>query len=340
VLGSLYIQQLQAEKGEPFIAQALTFYRNGGYRREVSSCMMMVGRTQLLKRDFDGAIKTLNEQLQLAKQVEDPGQLARTQEELAPILSKQSYFPQALVRFTESYQNYKSLNNSFHAAFGLINRADMMAQLGQLDEAVAALDELGPYVENLPPDNNYKEIWTGWSYIIRARIALSRNNYPEAIQRATQALRILTSKNNISIASAKALLGLAQLRLGQVPQAKKACQEAVTLAISTNDARTIAETRLALAEVLLTAGDAKTASAMALQAQEELARLHLIEPEWRAWVVAARANEQLGDNQTAREQFSNAQSLVDQLRTTWSTDFFITYASRSDIEKEIHGLQK
>src|SRR5207302_8028866 len=83
LLGSIYIQQEQAEKGAPFIEQALTFYRAGGYRREFSRCMIMTGRMQLLKGDFDGAVKTLDEQLQLAKEVEDPGQLAISQSEVA-----------------------------------------------------------------------------------------------------------------------------------------------------------------------------------------------------------------------------------------------------------------
>lgn len=330
LLGSIFIQQSQAENGLPFIEQALDFYLNGGYRREVSNCMMMVGRAQLLKGDFNGAIKTLDEQLQLAKQVEDPGQLARSQQELGPILSKQSYYPQALVRFTESYQLYKSLNNSFHAAFGLINRADMLAQLGRLDEAGAALDELQIYLDSLPVENNYKEIWTGWSHIIRARIALSRVDHPEAIQQALRALKVLTSKNNISIASAKALIGLAQLRSGSFPQARRTCQEAVSLAVSTNDARTIAETRLALAEVLLALGDARAASDTAMLAQAELSKLHLIEPEWRAWVIAARAGQRLSHTTPVIEEVSQARSLLDQLRTKWGDEAFQTYVARPD----------
>src|SRR2546425_10965809 len=104
--------------------------------------MMMVGRRQLLKGDFDGAVKTLDEQLQLAKQVEDPGQLARSQAEVAAALSKQDFYPQALVRYTESYELNKQLNNPLNAAFALLNRGDMLSRLGNYSEAKSAQDEL------------------------------------------------------------------------------------------------------------------------------------------------------------------------------------------------------
>jgi len=109
LLGSTFIQQEQPDKGAPFIEQAMAFYSAGGYRRELSRCMIMKGRVQLLSGDFDGSLKTLDEQLQLAKQVEDPGQLARSQAEVAAALSKQDFYPQALVRYTESYEDRKSV---------------------------------------------------------------------------------------------------------------------------------------------------------------------------------------------------------------------------------------
>ena len=208
----------------------------------------------------------------------------------------------------------------------------MLAQLGQLNDAVATLKELQPYVDSLPTDNNYKEIWTGWSYIIRARIALSRADYDEAIKWSKQALGVLTSKNNISIASAKALLGLAQLRSRHTAEAKGICEEAVALALVANDARTIAETRLALAEVLLVAGDAKSAAENSLKAQTELSRLHLIEPEWRAWVVAARSNQYSNDSPLAIQQVDQARAVLKRIRSSWGEEAFQSYVGRADIK--------
>jgi tetratricopeptide (TPR) repeat protein len=144
LLGTLYIQKEDADKGGSFIEQALTFYQAGGYRREVSRGKMMLGRQQLLKGNFDEAVETLDQQLQLARQVEDPGQLASSQAEIAAVLSKQDLYPQALIRYTESYELNKSINNPFHSAYALLNRADMLARLGRYDDAGVALNELEP----------------------------------------------------------------------------------------------------------------------------------------------------------------------------------------------------
>src|SRR5688500_1060739 len=169
LLGTLYIQQEDADQGGPYIDQALTFYRNGNYRREISRSMMMVGRRQLLQGDFDGAVKTLDEQLQLAEQVEDLGQLAWSQAEVAAVLSKQDLYPQALVRFTQSYELNKQLNNPLNTAFALLNRGDMLARLGRYTEANAALDELPLYLDQLSNDIRYKWIWSASLHLIRAQ---------------------------------------------------------------------------------------------------------------------------------------------------------------------------
>ena len=191
LLGTLYIQQDDAEKGAPFIDQALAFYGAGGYRREVSRCTMMLGRHQLLKGDFDGAVKTLDDQLQLAKQVEEPGQLASSQAEIAAVLSKQDLYPQALVRYTESYELNKRIDDPFHAAFSLLNRADMLARLGRYQEATAALNELEPLLARISDDNPYKLIWTGASFVIKAQMASSTQRLADARQECQKALAVL-----------------------------------------------------------------------------------------------------------------------------------------------------
>src|SRR4029453_6024 len=144
LLGTLYIQQDHTDQGAPFIEQAVEFYRNGGYRREMSRCMMITGRAQLLRGDFGGAVRILDEQLQLAKQVEDPGQLASSQAFIAAVLARQDLYPQALLRHTESYESNKKIGDPLQAAFALVNRGDMLARLGRYDESVAALSELEP----------------------------------------------------------------------------------------------------------------------------------------------------------------------------------------------------
>ena len=332
LLGTLYIQQDKAEEGAPFIDQALAFYRPGGYRREVSRCMMMIGRQQLLKGDFDGAVKTLDEQLQLARQVEEPGQLASSQSEIAAVLSKQDLYPQALIRYTESYELNKRIDDPFHAAFSLLNRADMLARLGRYDEATAALNELEPVLARISDDNRYKLIWTGAAFVIKAQMALSTQRLVDARQECQKALALLgrdrESMRNM-VGEVTAILGLIDVQAGKVVSGKKLCQEAVALADRDHEAP---DTRLMLAQALVESGDAKSSLAAAIEAQENFVKLHRSESEWRASLIAARANDRLANNEGTRAQISRAKESLAKIQRDWGAEAFQSYSARPDIK--------
>lgn len=349
LLGSIYIQQEDADKGKPFIDQALSFYNAGGYRREISRCMVMIGRTQLLKGDFDGALKTLDEQLQLGRQVEDPGQLARSQAEVAAALSKQDLYPQALVRYTESYELNKKLNNPLNTAFALLNRGDMLARLGRYDEANTALNELKPFLDQLSNDNRYKLIWSAWSYLIRAQMDFSEQRFTEAKSNCQQALAILKHGREVlgdpkaainTEVAVRATLGLADVFTHDVGNGLRLCNEAVTLAATVGQRSTDdADVRLMLAEALLESGDAERALTTAREAQAGLAARHRQESEWRAWLIAARAGERLQDSEITRDALLKTRALLDQLRSKWRENFD-SYASRPDIKLSLGQLSQ
>jgi serine/threonine protein kinase/tetratricopeptide (TPR) repeat protein len=340
LLGSIYIQQEYADKGAPFIEQALAFYRTNGYRRELSRCMIMTGRVQLLKGDFDGALRTLDEQLQLAKQVEDPGQLARSQAEVASALSKQDFYPQALVRYTESYELNKSLNNPLNTAFALLNRGDMLARLGHYQEANSTLDQLMPVLEKISADNKYRAIWTAWNYLIRAQMAMSQRDFSQARARTKEALAVMTGTNRSTNteASIKSVMCLTDA-LSDTSTGLKLCQEAVAL-VSTAD-HADAEAYLALAEALLENRKWKEALDAALIAQKEFANRHRDEAEWQAWLIAARANQQLHDELNSQQQCSRARAILDSLQTKWRGESFDSYNARADVRlrrQQMDGL--
>jgi tetratricopeptide (TPR) repeat protein/predicted Ser/Thr protein kinase len=337
LLGTLYIQQEDPDKGAPFIDQALAFYQNGSYRREISRCMMMMGRKQLLKGDFDGALKTLDNQLQLAKLVEDPGQLARSQAEIAAALSKQDFYPQALIRYTESYELNKQLNNPLNMAFALLNRGDMLARLGRYDEANKALDELQPILGLLSNDNNYKHVWTIWSHLIRAQMRLSKKEFAEAQAESQLALSAITQQNKASLGNAEAevkgTLGLAQVYLGATNKGKRLCEEALMIAARTAEPSSgDADLNLILAEALIEIGDAVSAREAALRAQQTAGANHHLESEWRAWLLMARASFLSGNSDAARAEASHARQLLNDLHTRWGAQDFGTYIQRPDTQ--------
>jgi serine/threonine protein kinase/Flp pilus assembly protein TadD len=332
LLGSIYMQQEQVDKASPLIDRALTFYQAGGYRREVSRCMIMVGRAQLLRGDFDGAVKTLDEQLELAKQVEDPGEIARSQQEVASALSKQDLYPQALVRYTQSYELNKTLGNSLRIAFALLNRADMLMRLGYFDDAKEAVIELGSNLQQLSNDNQYKQLWTAWSHLYLARMYLSQRQWPEAKSESAKALAIAAKDDLETQAESKAVQCLVEVSSGSPSTGRTLCEQAWKLLGPQADSTHRAHVELALAEARLESGDAKNALEAGIHAQQTLAKTHELELEWQCWLIMARANQRLGNSDIARRQLSTASNLLNGLKQKWDDKAFDSYLNRRDIQ--------
>jgi tetratricopeptide (TPR) repeat protein len=344
LLGTLYIQNTDADKGTPYIEQALSFYRAGDYRREISRCMLMMGRRQLLKGDFDGAVKTLDEQLKLAKDVEDPSQLARSQAEVAAALSKQDLYPQALVRYTESYELNKQYRNPLNAAFALLNRGDMLARLGRHDEANAALDELQTFLSELSDDNGYKRLWTIFLHIIKAQIALANHDHKKMKSESLEALSYVTSENTKSLGTAeieaRGLLGLSEVYLGSMLNGIKTCKQTVERSSAEPQlASASGDLHLLLAEALLQKGNVREARSVASEAQRVFAAAHRSEHEWRAWFLAARSSRLLNDLASEQVQRSHAKGLLQILNARWGDAPFATYSARKDVQTYRQGLQ-
>jgi serine/threonine protein kinase/tetratricopeptide (TPR) repeat protein len=332
ILGTIFLQQENVGSGDPFIEQALSFYRARGYRRETSRCMLMIGRSQLLQGDFSNAVKTFDEQLELAKQVEDPGELARSQSEAAAALSKQDLYPQALIRYAESSELSRTLGNPLRVSFGLVNQGDMAWRLGKYDEAKTALTNLDNYLNELSNDNQYKHIWKAWSHLYQAQMYLSQRKLTEAKSQASLATAAASRDDLETAVEIKAVQCLIEVASGAASKGRVICEDAAKVNLEPAAVSHKAHVLLALAEARLEAGDAKGSVEASLQAQQLIAKLHENEREWRAWLLAARANKLLGNLDAMRQQVSRAQSLLAELKDKWGPEPFSSYVSRPDIQ--------
>lgn len=331
LLGTIYIQQDDPDKAAPLLDQALAFYRLGGYQREVSRCMMMIGRGQLMKGDFNGALKTLDDQLQMARRVEDPGEIARSQSEAAAALAKQDLYPQALSRYNESYELSKALGNPLRTAFALLNRGDMFSRLGRYDETEKAMDELRASLDRLSSDNQYKQIYGAWSHLYLARMYLSQRRLPEAKLECVQALSVAEAEDKETQAEIEATQGLTEIFAGTIARGRTLLEEA-SRKVASSPLQHKGSVQLALAEGRIESGDAKGALEAAVAAQQILAELHEPEHEWRAWLIAGRASQRLGNIDAMREQLSRARQAYDALRSLWGGDAFTAYNLRTDVQ--------
>jgi hypothetical protein len=104
------------------------------------------------------------------------------------------------------------------------------------------------------------------------------------------------------------------------------------MATRSKDPWLISRTQLALSEVLLESGDAQGALTTARAVQSSFARAGQQASEWRAWLVAARASRQLGNEAEARESASRAARTLSDLEKKWGAEVYNSYLTRPDVQ--------
>jgi tetratricopeptide (TPR) repeat protein len=328
-LGSLYILQLRADEGLALVEEALKFFQQGNYGRDVSLCLTQIARAHRRKGNYGEALKALSQKLELAQQGGDQPQIASSYGEIGAVLIEEERYPEALENYEKALTINKAIGNRINIAFNQANRGDILWKLGRYDEALPALNEAMAIASQ--PDTGYKQLIPEIERSL-AQMALTQRHLPEAQAKAENSLSLAgTEYKNVTI-EAKSTLGLVKALTGAVGEAKKLCADAVKLATEAGDYALLSRAMLALAEATLESGDARAALELATQAQERFAKGGQKESEWRAWLVAARASQRLGDKTTAAEQLANGKEVCAQLQQKWGADVFNRYITRPDIQ--------
>jgi tetratricopeptide (TPR) repeat protein len=327
-LGGLYIRTARVDDGLNLVQQALAFFQRENYPRNVGICLTQLGRGYRRKGDYAAAQQALNQKLALALKGDSQPEIGNTYFEIGQLRLDEEKYPAALQEYGNALGIYESLGNKFRIAFTNTNRAKILVRLGRKDEARQLLDELfktaneqkGSYLQLLPE-----------LQLIKAELSLSEGNLAQATESASEAVRIAPPKSEISVES-KYFLGLLKAASGGRNDAKKLCEEAMNAAATAGIFGLHSRALLAAAEAALKGNDAQTALSLATQAQQRFSRGGLLESEWRAWIIASRASEQLGDNNTKDEMWKNATNARSRLEQQWGADTFKRYAERPDIQ--------
>lgn len=328
-LGSLYVQQDDADRGLKHIEQALPFYEQNGYRTEVLQALGLGGQAYGLKGDYPAALQSFGRQLQLARQWKNQLQAALACKSTGTMLTYQEKYAEALEPLDQSYSISNALNLPLYAGYAQTSRADVLWRLGRYEEAKAALGQATALAER--PDGSLSRLW-GRIHLVTAAAALGERRFPEAVAMARKAVAADNSATKQLAAEAQSVLGLALLLSGAKEEARRACDEATRLASRTGDPRLLSTAQLALAEVLLGAGDAQGALTNAEAAQSAFERMGLPDSGWRACLIAGLANRRLGQDASARAALSRAAALLSTLQQSWGAESFNTYLNRPDIK--------
>ena len=191
------------------------------------------------KGDLPVALKSIEEQLQVAQNLGDRMQIALAQQGIAIVLVEQGQWPEALAKYQEAYQTAQQSNDRQNAAYDLLGACNMLWQLGRYDEAQPSMDRMGA---DAPGDV------LALADNIRAAMALSQRQFPASLA-ASRRVLLKTALSNDVLVVARRNLGLAQAGSGAARDGAASAEEAAALAAKLADPWLIAETRLARGEV-------------------------------------------------------------------------------------------
>lgn len=337
-LGVLYIQQLRTDEGLAHVEQARAFFQQGNYSRYISLSLIQIGRANRQKGNYAAALQAFQQKMELAKQAGDQSQIALSYGEIGSVLVEQERYPEAFAQYDESYAINKALGNRLNMAYSLHNRGNILWHLGRYKEATEALDQAAAIAGQ--PGSEYKPL-TAEIHLSYAEMALSERRFQEAQAKAMQALAAAGTQYTSVAVRAKYTLGLAQALSGAKREGKSSCAEAVEMATRAGDAALLSRALLALAEAMLENNEIDGAIRNALDAQGRFAPAGQQESEWRAWLVASRANRRKADEAAAQSQLERAADILSQLQQKWGAQAFNSYIARPDIQlsyREFGGI--
>ena len=329
-LGGLYIQTLRIDDGLRMVQQALEFFERGNYPRNVAYCLTQIGRGERRKGDYAAAAQALNRKLQLAKDSNSQPAIADSYLELGALEFEQEKWPSALAQYESAQTIYEAVGNKFRIAFCKANRGNILWRLGHYDQARLLLDEVLAMISE--SKGNLLQLLPA-VHLVVGEMRLSERAFPSVTTEVNQATELAGKQYPDVTIQGKYVLGLAKALSGTGQQeAQKLCDDALNEASSAGDFGLHSRALLAAAQAALARNDAQAALSLATQAQERAARGGQFESEWRAWLIASRANALLGNKDQAEEQLKRAFDARAKLEQEWGVEAFRKYISRPDIQ--------
>lgn len=336
-LGSLYLQQTKSAEAISFIEPALDYYRKNNFQKETLQAQLLLGYANDQIGNYDTAIKAFSEQLQIAKELNDKTLIALAQEGIGLALIHQEKFSGALPYYDENISIYKSLGLEQKSGYNLLNRGQILWQIGRYKESHEAIDSTMLIAEK--PESEDKNL-LAWTYLIKAQSDLSEQNYKAAIAESQKAIDLGGGQTGEIFVQATSTKGLANSRSGEKEIGKELCRKAVTEAAENGMAHLNLKAKLALAESFLINGEARKSLDIFLEMQKNFVNSNTISTQWQSFAIAAQASVALGDKAKANEYAEQAKRLLSQLEQIFGAENYQNYRAKPDVQNYLNRLEK
>ncbi|HET6889660.1 MAG TPA: tetratricopeptide repeat protein, partial [Pyrinomonadaceae bacterium] len=140
-LGSLADRESKPDETIRYVEQALPFYRQSGYRKEMSQVFSLLARAKLQKGEYEAALQAQDEQLKLAERLGDQSQAGIVHRDISYLFTTLARYPEALSHLDQSDSIAKALGVKKDICLSLTMRANVLWRLGRYDEANRSLAE-------------------------------------------------------------------------------------------------------------------------------------------------------------------------------------------------------
>ena len=296
---------------------ALVFFRAAGYRREAMQAVMILSGAQESLAQFDEAEKTQRDAIRMAEQLHDAEQTGLARLYLSSVLAKSGRWPESLAEKNQALATFGDMRGGYRAAYALISRGRLQAQMGRFEEAAADLTQARAKVEKLEGRQAQPRARLE---LASAEIAAYQTHWAESLKIARQAAAI--NGGIIENLESEMLQGLAMIHTGAVQPGITLCRQAIRGSEEKSQPYLAARGKLELAEALRAnqrAGDAESL------AQEALA---FFEPR-RNWEAVWRCHRVPAGEEHSRF----ARAALEEGKRLWPDDVIGPYLRRPDIKK-------
>jgi tetratricopeptide (TPR) repeat protein len=326
-LGSCYIQQRRADEGLPLVQQALTFFKQGSYHDNIFNSLVLIGRGNRLRGDYNSALRAFEETRQLAEASGDESELAFSFGEIASVYAEIEDYPKALSAYQQSYAYYKSLADKVRIPYNLQNQGDMAWRLGRYADALTLLTQAAE------KPNNASEVSTHLQLAIdlsRAGLALSQGNFADAEAISQKMIKQAGGEYTDYVSAAKSTLGLAKAMSGRTKEGIALCDEAVSIAKNLSDEGLLSRALLSRAMALYVSGNIDETLTSTSELTSRLSKGPHLESARTTALIAALASIRKDDG-AGPERLKYAEELSDKLSKQWGVEYYKSYLERKDV---------
>ncbi len=315
LLGSLTLEYDRPMETLKWAGASLPFFSNGGYLREETQNLLVLGGAQNTLAKFEEAEKTLRRSLQIAEQIRDNEQSGIVHAYLGEGFADPGKWPAAVAEQDQALRLYGEIRGGYRAAFAYCFRARIWARLGRFQEAEGDLAQARSRVDKLE----------GEQAQLKSRLALCETEIAYFQARWRDALKFARKASAMDGGAGENLeaemwAGLSLIQLGSVAEGSAACQRALDASREKFHEYSYGADRQFLAEALLSAGLADQARRYAQEALVFFEAHECWEGNWRSRSVLSETGD------------PELNQVAGKLKQAWPAEMIQSYAHRADLK--------